>query len=161
MMKIAGGSPTPNQMIANGIHAIGDSDRKKLIHGSSASRARTWRPTTSPSGTAVTTAVIKPQATRNSEATMSSPSRPDAISSPNATATAGGDGTVPAGNSPAAWAVHQTARMTRPVMTGSTNRDKGSCILPRDQCVNSSIMFASDVTVARRGRARRSSTVAR
>jgi hypothetical protein len=23
---IAGGSPTPNQMIANGIHAVGDSD---------------------------------------------------------------------------------------------------------------------------------------
>src|SRR5664279_5380949 len=109
MMKIAGGSPTPNQMIANGIHAIGDSDRKKLIHGRSAARVDAWRPTTRPSGTAKIVAVMKPHATRYKEAIVSSSSRPDAISLPNAFATSIGAGTVPIGNMPAAEALHQTA----------------------------------------------------
>ena len=63
-MKIAGGSPTPNQTIANGIHAIGDSDRKKLIQGISDSRVAAERPITRPSGTAASTPAVKPHATR-------------------------------------------------------------------------------------------------
>ena len=55
-MKIAGGSPIPNQMIANGIHAIGDSERKKLIHGNRVTRVVVERAITRPSGTAVITA---------------------------------------------------------------------------------------------------------
>ena len=64
MMKIADGSPIPNHTIANGIHAIGDTDRKKLIHGSSVARVPALRPITSPSGTAAITAVTNPHATR-------------------------------------------------------------------------------------------------
>lgn len=56
-MKIAGGSATPNHKIANGIHAIGDSERKKFTQGNSASRTTSERPITSPSGTAAITAV--------------------------------------------------------------------------------------------------------
>ena len=63
-MKIAGGSPMPNQMIANGIHAIGDSVRKKLIAGRSAARAATDRPRTSPSGIASRHAPTYPNPTR-------------------------------------------------------------------------------------------------
>jgi hypothetical protein len=70
----------PNQMIANGIHAIGLSERKKLIHGMSAWRVDALRPTTSPSGTAETTPATKPHATRYSDAMMSSNNRPDLIS---------------------------------------------------------------------------------
>ena len=38
--KIAGGSPIPNQRMANGIQARGERFRKKFTDGSSASRAR-------------------------------------------------------------------------------------------------------------------------
>src|SRR3954471_20407021 len=121
-MKIAGGSPTPNQMIANGIHAIGDSDRKKLIHGSSACRVAAERPITRPSGTAARTPAMNPHATRYSDEMMSSNSRPLAISSPKARPTSGGDGTVPVGNAPAANAIHQIASITMPHRIGNTNR---------------------------------------
>jgi len=40
MRKIAGASPMPSHRIANGIHASGDRLLKKLMSGSSASRAR-------------------------------------------------------------------------------------------------------------------------
>src|SRR4051794_32702337 len=110
---IAGRSPIPNQMIANGIHAIGESDRKKLIHGSSAARGPAMRPSTSPSGIASTAPSVNPHATRNSDATVSSSRRNDAISSPNALATSNGDGTVPGGNAPAADNPHQQASITR------------------------------------------------
>jgi hypothetical protein len=63
-MKIAGGSPMPNQMIANGIHAIGDSVRKKFTHGKNAARAAAKRPSARPAGIAAAQAITKPKPTR-------------------------------------------------------------------------------------------------
>jgi len=70
-------------MIANGIHAIGDSERKKLIQGSRAARVPIDRPNTSPSGTASTTEMVKPHATRNREAATSSSRRPEPTTPPH------------------------------------------------------------------------------
>src|SRR5512134_646128 len=122
MMKIAGGSLIPNHRIANGIHAIGDSERKKLTHGRSAARVDSERPTATPSGIANTVADTNPNDTRYSDAIVSSSNRPDEISSPNATATSSGDGTVPTGKAPAACAIHQIPSKASPVRTGRTRR---------------------------------------
>src|SRR5262245_53580848 len=90
--KIGDASPTPNQRIANGIHASGDRLRKKLMIGRKAKRAARRCPIHKPIGIPVATAITKPQLTRNSQVVRSVERPPLHISSPKPCATATGDG---------------------------------------------------------------------
>src|SRR5262245_35928007 len=119
-MKItntAGGSPMPNQRIAKGIHASGDSERKKFTAGKKALRAGSRRPSHSPSGTAVTVARVNPTLTRKSEATTSCARRPLDNSSLNPRATVIGDGKSDGGKS---WS--HVARLHSPSKMAATNQ---------------------------------------
>src|SRR5829696_41590 len=95
--NMVGRSPTPNQRIANGIHASGERLRKKLTAGNSAARARALRPNHKPTGIPVKTESANPVVTRKSDATMSSNNLPLCASSRKPLATANGDGKTDSG----------------------------------------------------------------
>jgi hypothetical protein len=126
MMKIAGGSPMPNQMIANGIHAIGDSVRKKFTHGRSAARASAKRPSTRPERAAAISRRRRSRS-RRGRATRRC-RRPSGRSTARRRTprdTASGGGTVPRGNCPVAEAIHHAASKSAPTARGKTQRSTG------------------------------------
>src|SRR5579875_2299432 len=81
MRKMAGGSPTPNQVIAKPIQARGDRLRKKLMLGRRAVRTHGLWPSHRPMGMPRRTAMLNPAATRHRETIISCQSRLECHSS--------------------------------------------------------------------------------
>ena len=107
---------TPNHRIATGIHAIGEIGRRIWMKGFSAANAGRNHPSTSPSGTPMSTASPKPQLTRNSEATIYLSSSPCWASSPRPRRTSIGVGKM---SLPEYFtAMCHAARASVPVMSG-------------------------------------------
>src|SRR5439155_7144313 len=79
--KIGAASLTPNHKIATGIQAIGEIGRRICRIGLKAWKARVYQPSSSPTGTPMSTASVNPHVTRKSDATMYLKSRPFCTSS--------------------------------------------------------------------------------
>src|ERR1700761_6899788 len=90
--KMAGLSPIWNHRMANGIHASGERNRKKLSSGKKSLREAACCPSNRPTGIPSTADNKKPITTRHSDATTSSISLPDLISSSKLLKTSEGEG---------------------------------------------------------------------
>lgn len=94
IMNIAGLSPIPNHIIANGIHDIGDIVRNACTIGSRAVLKKKYVPIKRPSGIAKTEANKNPARTLYKDAIICFQRTPVCISSKRAENTLTGDGSI-------------------------------------------------------------------
>src|SRR5579864_3728813 len=126
-------SPTPNQRILIGIQASGEIGRRIWIKGFKAISDRLFQPSANPKGMAKMAAPVKPQVTRNNDATTYFNNSPRCASSTMPRATARG-----VGNKWTFWYATAICQTTRSIPMNTTGRSRTVKFIVEDFSAKSS-----------------------